>query len=99
MSKLQPKDVDDIVNYLKSIKVSKFKKNNNQFTFTKTITQISDRVTGMIGQRLYDMRNDGKFDKESLHQIQLQNYIDFVNEYGIANDIAKLRANGVIGDK
>lgn len=99
MSKLQPRDVDDIVNYLKSIKVSKFKKNNNQFAFTKTITQISDRVTGMIGQRLYDMRNDGKFDKESLHQIQLQNYIDFINEYGIANDIAKLRANGVIGNK
>ena len=96
MSKLQPKDIDDLVHYAKQIRQSKFYKTNNQFEFTETINHLSDRLTGMIKQRLYDLRNEAKMNASALDEIRFEEYQNFVHEHGISNNYYNLKGTGVI---
>lgn len=96
MSKLQPKDIDDLVNYAKQIRHSKFYKTDNQFEFTQTVKQISNRITGMVQARIYDLRNANKFDCDDLTPIRIANYDAFVKEHGIINNFYNLKGTGVI---
>lgn len=96
LSKLQPADVDDIIHWAKSLKVSKFKQAKNEFDFTSMLKSMSDRFTGMIGQRLYDLRNQNRFTEDDLITHEIEEYENFVKEYGLANEIVRLKQKGII---
>lgn len=96
LSKLQPADVDDIIHWAKSLKVSKFKQAKNEFDFTSMLKSMSDRFTGMIGQRLYDLRNKNRFTEDDLITHEIEEYENFVKEYGLANEIVRLKQKGII---
>lgn len=96
MTKLSPKDIDDIVHYAKEIRQSDFYKTDNQFQFTKTVNQIADRFTGMVEARVYDFRNRDKLNVDDLEPIKIQEYEDFIKEHGISNNYYNLKGKGVI---
>lgn len=96
MTKLSPRDIDDIVHYAKEIRQSNFYKTDNQFEFTKTVDRIADRFTGMVEARVYDFRNKDKFNGDDLEPIKIQEYEDFISEHGISNNYYNLKGKGVI---
>lgn len=96
MSKLQPKDIDDLVTYSRQIQASDFCKTDNQFKFTKTVKQIGDRFTGMVSARIYDQRNKLKITQDDLQEIKLHDYEVFIKEHGISNNYFNLQGKGVI---
>lgn len=96
MTKLKPRDIDNIVQYAKQIRRSEFYKTDNQFEFTKTVNSIADRFTGMVEARIYDLRNREKFELGDLDEIKIQEYDDFMREHGISNNFANLKGTGVI---
>lgn len=96
MSKLQPKDVDDLVHYSKQIQASDFYKTDNQFKFTKTVNKIADTFTRMVSARIYEERNYSKLKQDDLREIKLHEYEEFVKAHGISNNYYNLKGTGVI---
>lgn len=96
MSKLQPKDMDDIVRYARQIRASKFYETDDNFKFMKTVKHISDRMTGMIEARIYDLRNAGKVNTDDLEEIKIREYEIYCKEHGLANNFYNLKGTGVI---
>lgn len=96
MSKLTPRDADDIVKWSESLKVSTFKARNNEFDFRSMIKDISDQFTGMVGQRYYDLKNVAYVKADDFAEIELQNYADFIVQNGLKNDVNRLVKNHVI---
>lgn len=92
MSKLAPKDVDEIIKYSDALKTSNFKAQNNEFDFNKMLKTMSDRFTGMIAQRLYDLRNEAKFSEDDAKVREVEAYEDFIKEHGLENDLLKFKA-------
>lgn len=98
MSKLSPKDIDELVLYAQQIKKSKFYETGNQFEFMETVKNIESRFSGMIAQRVYDTRNSNKVDGSYFEEIMVQSYKDFLAQFGYGNNIKKLKQEHIIRD-
>lgn len=96
MSKLKPKDIDDIMHYASQIRASEFYKTDSQFAFTKLIKHVSDRITGMIEARVYNLRNQNKVNADDLTEIKIEEYDVYCQEHGLSNNYYNLKGTGVI---
>lgn len=96
LSKLTPKDVDDVLKYAKQIRASKFYKLDNQFDFTQAIEGIADKFTGMAEARIYERRNEAVKDMGINNSIAFVPYDDYLHRHGSANNKANLKGTGVI---